>query len=401
MLYMKLSRDEIILLCASGIYACAITIANVFSNVYLFKYCNSLSIMALFTICKCLFMLLAFYVFTKYELNTIKSMKIGVGFLILTFCIILYFHSIFKYVCFLLLVGCLWGFGEGGFYLSMNTLNQLATRKQARMKFVGYNGAINAFVAVLAPLLASLSIVLMKDDIKGYLLSFQLVIILFILLIFVLRYIKIENTHHDKKDMSMVFKKSLKEKRWRFIITINYFQGFRESLSLCITGLLVFESMKSNSTLYAGILSSFSFIAILSNIALSKWMNTNKRDLLFLIGNIGIFFSGMILVWNPSFSHALLHGVSHNLFVPFISMPIMFYSMNVLQESIKQQEFAARLVIREFFLETGRITGLLAYYILNIVFVHQDVIPFLFIYISSMILYFYTKRRKNIQIACQ
>ncbi|WP_416326180.1 MFS transporter [[Eubacterium] hominis] len=393
---MKLSKKEYLLLVASAIFACAITIANVFSNVYLFSYCNSLQIMALYSACKCLFMFFAFFLFSKIRFNALRSMKVGLCFLIVTFCIILLLHDTFVHIAMLYLVGCLWGFGEGGFYLSMNTMNQLVTKKETRMKYVGFNGAINAFVAVLSPLLASLCVIVMKDDLKGYLLSFQFVVVLFLLLLYVLRYLNIEDLNPEKQSYLKIYRESKKETSWRFISMINFLQGFRESLSLCVTGLLVFQMMSDHSTWYALVLAGFSVVAILSNMVLSKWMNTEKRRKLFFIGNLGMLFSGMILVLSSSFENAILHGITHNLFVPFVSMPIMFDTMNVLQDSIAKHQFEVRMVLREFYLEAGRILGLIVYATCNLFGKQDDLLSFMIIYGSSIVLLWYVKHKQGI-----
>lgn len=323
-------------------------------------------------------------------------MKVGLCFLIVTFCIILLLHDTFVHIAMLYLVGCLWGFGEGGFYLSMNTMNQLVTKKETRMKYVGFNGAINAFVAVLSPLLASLCVIVMKDDLKGYLLSFQFVVVLFLLLLYVLRYLNIEDLNPEKQSYLKIYRESKKEKSWRFISMINFLQGFRESLSLCVTGLLVFQMMSDHSTWYALVLAGFSVVAILSNMALSKWMNTEKRRKLFFIGNLGMLFSGMILVLSSSFENAILHGITHNLFVPFVSMPIMFDTMNVLQDSIAKHQFEVRMVLREFYLEAGRILGLIVYATCNLFGKQDDLLSFMIIYGSSIVLLWYVKHKQGI-----
>lgn len=341
-------------------------------------------------------MFVAFLLISRVSSHALTSMKVGLCCLIATFCIILFMNETFEHVEMLYFVGCLWGFGEGGFYLSMNTLNQLATRKETRMKYVGFNGAINAFVAVVSPLLASFFVIWKNSDIKGYLLSFQFVIVLFCLLLLILRVLKVDDITQKEKHQLRIWKESRKDEVWKFITRINFFQGFRESLSFCITGLLVFQLMQDNSSLYAIVLAGFSVVAILSNMVLTRWMNTKKREWLFFIGNIGILFSGLILVSSSSFLNGIAHGITHNLFAPFVSMPIMFYTMNVLQESVEKKQFMSKVVIREGYLEAGRVLGLLVYVGMRVVLKQNDFISFCLVYGSSMVLWLYVRNKMKI-----
>lgn len=154
--------------------------------------------------------------------------------------------------------------------------------------------------------------------------------------------------------------------------------------------------MSDHSTWYALVLAGFSVVAILSNMVLSKWMNTEKRRKLFFIGNLGMLFSGMILVLSSSFENAILHGITHNLFVPFVSMPIMFDTMNVLQDSIAKHQFEVRMVLREFYLEAGRISGLIVYATCSLFGKQDDLLSFMIIYGSSIVLLWYVKHKQGI-----
>lgn len=390
----KLSKNEKTLLLAGGLYFCAITIANVFSNVFLFSYHNSYTVMAGYTACKCICMFLSFYLLSTFlsKHSIMYSMNVGLCFLILTFACILFMGEKLSSIAVLFGISSLWGFGEGGFYLAFNTLTQGVTNPTSRIRFVGVNGAMNACLAVFSPLIASACVLIAKSDIKGYILSFQVVIVLFLCVLIILRLLRFE---HEKESVN--FKGSMqyfKEESWRFLCTINFLQGFRESLSICITGLLIFQLMKDNSSLYASVLAVFSVMSVISNTCISKCLKERNQALLLGIGSLGILFSGLILVIDPSFLNAVIHGITHNIFVPFISLPVTFYTMNILQKSIKKKEFGKRIVIREFFLEMGRVLGFVTFVIISYYFDINT--AFYVIYSSCILLWMYMVRKKAI-----
>lgn len=392
----KFTKNERLLLLTTALYTCAITMANVFSNVYLFSYTNSIEMMSLYTACKCACMFLAFLCLTpmmKHKGITI-CMKIGLLALILTFFLILYMQTQFSNLWVVLGVGCLWGFGEGGFYASMNSFNQLGTDKQTRLRYVGVSGALNALLSVLSPLLASFCVLIMDTDIQGYQLSFQFVIVLFVSMMFVVQAVKVPalTASISRKDETGF----LTSKPWRAVCTTNFLQGFRESISFCVTGLLIFQSMLQNSSLYAGILALFSVVAVLSNAIISRYGKPKSFIKMSVIGAIGVFFSGMILVVQESFFTAFLHGITHNLFVPILTIPITIYTMNTLQSSIEIGLFSKSVLVREGYLEGGRVAGLIIYSLIRYLIPDSNILSFVILYSSALIQCWYVVRRKQL-----
>jgi Major Facilitator Superfamily. len=186
---------------------------------------------------------------------------------------------------YVLIVAAISGMGEGFYWYSSNTLSQIVSIPETRAKFLSINGIFTNISSLLAPLLANLIIDFCPNDDMAYRYILGLVIVLYIFVIFVAQKLRLIN---EDKNISVLKTLSLKvDSVWAKHQLAVFLYGLKESLTLTLTGILVFNAVGSGG-LYSKLQGVFAFITIVSFRLLSRVLDKSKINKTF---NIGTFIT--------------------------------------------------------------------------------------------------------------
>ena len=237
-----MTKNEKLLISCSVLFALASGMSAVFMNVFLYTYTGSLTVMALYT---CIRIGIFPFCFTLAGKAARKigygvTMSMGLIFMFFQLFYVIQFNQLFALNTDLVFVAAiLSGFGESFYYLSVNTLNQLVTTPESRADFLSISGILSNISNVAAPLIATFIINLSGSDTNGYLNIFRIVLVVY-------GFISVLGLNIKAKGNMTKFSvfKSLtfqKDKQWRYVLLTHFIYGFRDSLILSLTGILVYN----------------------------------------------------------------------------------------------------------------------------------------------------------------
>ncbi len=355
-----MTKNEKLLISCSVLFALASGMSAVFMNVFLYTYTGSLTVMALYT---CIRIGIFPFCFTLAGKAARKigygvTMSMGLIFMFFQLFYVIQFNQLFALNTDLVFVAAiLSGFGESFYYLSVNTLNQLVTTPESRADFLSISGILSNISNVAAPLIATFIINLSGSDTNGYLNIFKIVLVVY-------GFISVLGLNIKAKGNMTKFSvlKSLtfqKDKQWRYVLLTHFIYGFRDSLILSLTGILVYNATDGSGSFYGRLLSLFSLLTILSYALASRLIKKHNRIKYYTYGAFFVASTAIVLVLIPNIYGALYYGVVNAVASPFYNVPFTIITMNALSDYSKTENLAGRVIAKETYLSLSRCLGLL------------------------------------------
>ncbi len=355
-----MTRNEKLIIACTVLYTLASGMSAVFMNVFLYTYTGSLSVMALYTCIRIGLFPICFTLAGKIAriLNYGVMMSTGLVFLFFQcFFVLNYNHLIEANNNWVYFVALLYGIGEGFYYLSINTLNQLVTTPKTRTMFLGISGILSNISNVVAPLLASFIIDCSLSDMDGYLNIFKIVLVIF-------GFIAILGLLVNEKGNPMPFSvlKSLtfqNDPQWKYVLMTYFLYGFRDSLILALAGLLVYNATSGSGSLYGKLLAFFSFMSIISYMYVSKRMVKENRMKYYTWGAIFLASSSMALVLFPNIYGAIYYGIVNSVSYAFYGSAFNIITMNAINDYAQNENLVGRVIAKETYLSVSRCIAML------------------------------------------
>ena len=355
-----MTRNEKLIITCTILYTLASGMSAVFMNVFLYTYTGSLSVMALYTCIRIGMFPICFTIAGKIarKINYGITMSTGLVFLFFQCFFVLRYNDLIasnhNWVYF---VALLYGIGEGFYYLSINTLNQLVTTPKTRNTFLGVSGALSNIANVVAPLLASFIIDMSLTDMDGYLNIFKIVLVIF-------GGISVIGLLIKEKGNPIPFSviKSLsfqKDPQWKYVLMTYFIYGFQNSLILALAGLLVYNATNGSGSLYGKLLAIFALLTILSFMFVSKTMVRTNRMKYYTWGAIFLSSATIVLVLCPNIYGAIYYGVVNAISTPFYSGAFNMITMNALNDYAEKENLVGRVIAKETYLSVSRCIGML------------------------------------------
>ena len=354
-----MSRNEKILIVVNASYILAATMAAVFVNVYLYVFTKSLQTMTIYSMLRFGLFPLGFFFggILSRKLRLSGSLATGLTIMILGMCYLLFMNkAITANSGLVFLTAIFFGIGEGLYWCSIVVLNLLSSTKESRAKYLSTMGIVTSLSSIIAPLAANWIIVNSVSDVAGYLKIFQFVIIIYATTAILSLLVKIPT---PRGRYTLIDKFVLKnDVQWRYIMNSHFLFGIRESITLVLAGLLVYNATGGKGSMYAQLLAIFAVLSIISYFFAGKLIRRDNRLKSYRVGAFFVFTSTVVLVVFPNIYGALYYGVMNAIATPFYANPFSIIMMNGMQDYIHQESILGRTIIKEVAINSGRVLGM-------------------------------------------
>ncbi|MBR6233590.1 MAG: MFS transporter [Erysipelotrichaceae bacterium] len=341
------------------------TLVSQFISVYLYIYTGSLPLMCLYIIVRIglfpIFFMLGNHLSKRHSFTL--TYTLGLVFITLGLVFSLLAGPLFEANPFyVLIVAAIIGSGEGFYYFSANTCNQIVSSVETRASFLAYNGIFSNITSLLAPIFSSFVLANTATEMEGYRFILFSIIIIFIFVIFMA--LSMSARSRDK-DSSLLKALSLKDKVWRDHCIAVFFYGLRDGVGLNVIGLLIYEAAGSGGT-YSKLQTLFSFIMIFSYYLLKKVLRRDRIERTMKIGVLFKILSTYSLIFVPNTVGAIFYGIGNAMAAAFYDNSYSYLSANIIGRYAN--EMTARIVAKETYLSLARCTSMalviLAYFVL-------------------------------------
>lgn len=377
----ELTKDLSLLLIIGGLYSLSVALSNTFVNIYLWKQTGKYSDLALYNLSIVVLQPLTFILAGRWakKIDRVIVLRIGVIFLSLFYLMVLITGT--KASAFLLLLGSLLGIGYGFYWLAYNVLTFEITEPETRDFFNGFLGILSSVGGMIGPI-ASGIIITRFEKFTGYTIVFGLSLGLFALAVFMSFSLKPRPANGE-----YCFKRILEERKlnenWRLITNAHFFQGLREGTFLFVISVFVYLSTGSEMALGTfGLLNSgISFIAY---FLASRMIKKSYRKKAILIGGLILYAAVILIVWDVSYTKLLIYAGMIAIAYPLLLVPYMSTTYDVIGIGWKAAEMRIEyIVVREIFLNFGRIVSILSFLAAVTWFNAEKSIPYLLLFLGA------------------
>ena len=378
-----LNKQEVKMVIINGTYAMAAAMTAVFVNVYLYKFTGSLVTMTAYAMVRFGFFPIAFtigaHISRRYRLSL--TMTMGLLMIVCGLLVLLTLRERIGELGYAIyVIGMIFGMGEGFFWLSTVSLNQLVSTKESRGKYLGFIGMFNGFANIIAPLTAAQIVVWSPNDTEGYIRIFQLVIVLYLIIAYLASTIQVLSQRTKFTVLDKVFQK--KDRQWAYIVNSHLLFGMRDSLVLMLAGLLIYRATGGSGSIYGRLLAVFAMISIASFYLAGKRITRQNRLKMYQFGAFFTAISAIILVVYPTTTGAIAYGVLASMVAPFYVNPFQIITMNAMSDYMEKENILGYVISKEIGLTSGRLLGMLTIITFSFIFPEDTFLPLAVIFCS-------------------
>jgi len=387
-------RDLILLLLIGGLYALGILLSNTFVNVFLWRQTNEYLPIATYNLAIFIIQPITFIIAGKLtkKIDRVNILRLGIVFLCLFFVTVLFLGD--RAATYNVVLGCLLGIGYGLYWLAFNVLTFEITEPDTRDFFNGFMGALESLGGMIAPVVAGAIIAKLTTNI-GYMTVFSISLALFVCAVissFFLEQRKADGPYELKN----VIKQLFVNRRWRYVVLANLFQGIREGLFIFVITIWVF--IVTNSEFALGVFYLIlNVISLLGYFFVSKFILPSYRITTIFIGSILVSLSILILFFHLHYALFLVYAFVIGLGFPLLQVPYTSIVYDVVGTSKYAKEWRVEyIVVLELFVNIGRICSI-ALFIVTIMLVGEQSIRYLLLITSQAYLFVFYFMRKLYQ----
>ncbi|MED0702179.1 MULTISPECIES: MFS transporter [Aeribacillus] len=377
----KTDHDLMLLLMIGGFYSLSIALSNTFVNVYLWKQSGELIDLGLYNLFIVIFQPLAFIIAGKVskKIDRVVVLRLGVSFLAAFFLTVLVLKD--QAVNYMYLLGAIIGIGYGFYWLAFNVLTFEITEPETRDFFNGFLGILTSLSGMIGPMLAGLIISRLTNTI-GYKVIFAVSLMLFTVAVMLSFFFTSRKAHGDYILLKIIQERK-RNKNWRLITNAHVFQGLREGTFTFFINVFVYIVTKSEMAL--GTFSFLnSFVAFFTYIVASRWITKKMRKKAILAGGLMLYFSLFLILFQISYERLLIYTIAIGIAYPILLVPYSSITYDVIGKGWNiAQARIEYIVVREIFLNAGRILSIL-FFIFTVALTNETkTIPFLLLLIGS------------------
>lgn len=373
----EINRDLVILLVIGGLYSLGIFLSNTFVNIYLWRQAGDYMTIAMYNLAIFLFQPLSFYIAGKMakRIERVIVLRMGVIFLSLFFIIVLLLGE--QAATYNFMLGIVLGIGYGFYWLAYNVLTFEITEPETRDFFNGFLGILQSFGGMAGPIAAGY-IITQLPEATGYTWIFSISFMLFIIAVvcsFFLRRRHAEGRFYFKR----ILDERHHNKNWQRILYAHFFQGLREGIFAFVITIWVYLITKSE--FYLGVFNlAFSGMSLLVYFVAIKLITPTKRKIFILYGSLVLYASLFIILYRMNYQSLIIYAVIIGIAYPLINVPYASLTYDVIGKAWKAKEMRIEyIVIRELFINLGRVLSISVFIVSAIFLDIERVIPYLLI----------------------
>ena len=390
-----LTKDLSLLLVIGGLYSLSIALSNTFVNIYLWKQSENFLDLGLYNLSVAVVEPLTFILAGRWakKVDRVIVLRIGVTFLAVFYLTVLISGTnASKY---LLVLGGLLGIGYGFYWLAFNVLTFEITEPENRDFFNGFLGILTSVGGMIGPIAAGF-IISRMEKFTGYSVIFSISLALFSLAVFLSLFLK-RRPADGVYCLTRIIRERKNNQNWRLITYAHFFQGLREGIFAFVISVFVFVSTGSELALgtYGLINSGIAFIAYFT---VSRLLKKEQRKNAILFGGLMLYASIFLIVFHVTYLKLLIYAAVIAIAYPLLLVPYVSMTYDVIGRGWKAAEMRIEyIVVRELFLNAGRIVSILSFVAAIIFFDEKIAIPILLLLFGAghTCIYFFIRRTQS------
>lgn len=343
-------KEAKILLFMSALFTFAAGLSGIFVNIFFWKQTNSFIVIVIYNMIHYITTPITFMVggIIAKKKNGIWSLRLGLILYAIFYSLILILGN--RGGIYIYILGMVYGFAVGFYWLAFNTLSFDFTCVTNRDTFNGFNGSCAGVAAAIAPITSGYIITRFIGN-KGYNIVFTITLSIFIVLLIISLFLKCNN-YGSKVNFKKVFSKNCSD--WSIIRKSTTLWGFRDVIIGFLVNILIIETTGSELSL-----GKLTFIGALASsgayVLVQKIIKPPRRRLAIYVGTIGSFLAVTTIVYKVSYATLLIFMVVDSFLLPFFLIQLSSSSFNVINKIHEEDLRIEYMINKDIVLNGGRI----------------------------------------------
>lgn len=343
-------KEAKILLFMSALFTFAAGLSGIFVNIFFWKQTNSFIVIVIYNMIHYITTPITFMIggIIAKKKNGIWSLRLGLILYAIFYSLILILGN--RGGIYIYILGMVYGFAVGFYWLAFNTLSFDFTCVTNRDTFNGFNGSCAGVAAAIAPITSGYIITRFTGN-KGYSIVFTITLSIFIVLLIISLFLKCNN-YGSKVNFKKVFSKNCSD--WSIIRKSTTLWGFRDVIIGFLVNILIIETTGSELSL-----GKLTFIGALASsgayVLVQKIIKPPRRRLAIYVGTIGSFLAVTTIVYKVSYATLLIFMVVDSFLLPFFLIQLSSSSFNVINKIHEEDLRIEYMINKDIVLNGGRI----------------------------------------------
>ncbi|WP_077618817.1 MFS transporter [Bacillus sinesaloumensis] len=381
-------KDLILLLLIGGLYALSIALSNTFVNVYLWKQSGDFKDLGLYNLAVVVLQPLTFILAGKWakKIDRVIVLRLGVSFLAIFYITVLWIGE--NASQYLLVLGALLGIGYGFYWLAFNVLTFEITEPETRDFFNGFLGLLGSFAGMIGPIAAGI-IISSMESFTGYTVIFGISLGLFASAVVLSFFIK-RRSAEGTFDFRRIITERKNNPNWKNILNAHFLQGIREGTFVFVISVFVFVATGSELALGKfGLINSA--VSFLFYFLATRLIKKKMRKKAILVGGLMVYLAIFAILFDVTYARLIIYGVIIGAAYPILLVPYNSLTYDIIGKAWNVKEMRIEyVVVRELFLNLGRVLSILLFLVAVIFFDEKQSIPILLAIIGAghLLLYF-------------
>lgn len=343
-------KEAKILLFMSALFTFAAGLSGIFVNIFFWKQTNSFIVIVIYNMIHYITTPITFMVggIIAKKKNGIWSLRLGLILYAIFYSLILILGN--RGGIYIYILGMVYGFAVGFYWLAFNTLSFDFTCVTNRDTFNGFNGSCAGVAAAIAPITSGYIITRFIGN-KGYSIVFTITLSIFIVLLIISLFLKCNN-YGSKVNFKKIFSKNCSD--WSIIRKSTTLWGFGDVIIGFLVNILIIETTGSELSL-----GKLTFIGALASsgayVLVQKIIKPPRRRLAIYVGTIGSFLAVTTIVYKVSYATLLIFMVVDSFLLPFFLIQLSSSSFNVINKIHEEDLRIEYMINKDIVLNGGRI----------------------------------------------
>ncbi|MDA1474829.1 MFS transporter [Bacillus changyiensis] len=387
----EVNRDLLLLLTVGGLYSLSIALSNTFVNVYLWKQSGRFIDLAIYNLSIVVMQPLTFMIAGRLakKIDRVFILRFGVSFLAIFYLTVLLVGE--NAGSQLVLLGSVLGVGYGFYWLAFNVLTFEITEPETRDFFNGFLGVLTSGAGMIGPIVAGYVISRLTDN-TGYTLIFSFSLGLFTIAVITSFFLK-RREARGQYILKKIWKERHSDENWKNVTNAHFFQGLREGIFVFLINVFVFITTKSELALgkFGLVNSAVSFFAY---YFATRFIKKGARKKAILLGGLVLFGSLFLILFHMTYVTLLFYAVAIAIGYPMLLVPYSSLTYDVIGKARYARKARIEyIVVREVYLNSGRIVSILVFLLLVLLFKEDLGIPISLVLLGAghTLIYYFIK----------
>ncbi|GAB2698882.1 MFS transporter [Paenibacillus thermoaerophilus] len=355
----RLSAEAVTSLIVHFFFILGSNMAGLFLNLYLWRLTESLWVNGLYNIIAYSLTPFAFALggWVSKKMDRVIALRIGVALTALFYLLVIIVRE--SVVDWYPLFAVFAALASSFYWSAYLTIMYDVSTEQNRIRYMGFNMIAFTAAGLVGPMLAGW-IIAWNEGLRGYIIVFSFAFVMYLLTTVASLRIRAVQTHHHAYYLKFAGLLLRKQKLWRGSLMAFLTLGTLQGIMLFLPNILLYKALPDEQWIgYVGAICSLVSIGV--SLGMTRAARERHARLYLVIGAAGFSAAALLLTLGVDLFTVVMFMLLHALINPLYSNTLnSYYYRLVAQLPLKGQLAIEAVVIRETFLNIGRVVSIFA-----------------------------------------